>query len=162
MVAKKKTTAVLAEEPVTLGKAVIVYPRGSQHWIALSAPSILEVHGARFIQGIQITGNPGHRFEQKKTLVPMENVGTIVQFEEEEDIWSKPQPKHIAPVGDEPQSTPLTSHERGKPNFDKGLRHNGGRGNRNRHPHNKRRSEGGSDARFQQQYDSVKDKNFNR
>jgi hypothetical protein len=163
MVAKKKTSAAkeTKQEEVTLGKAVIVYPRGSQHWVALSAPELIEIQGIKFLQGIQITGNPGHRFEQKKTLMPFELVGTIVQFQEEEDIWSKAQPRNIAPTTEEVKSATLTSHERGSPDFKAGGHQGGNRRNRNRRKGGGR-PDSASDARFQQQYDSNKDRNFNR
>lgn len=181
MVAKKKISAKatkdkkadesVADEPqtspeVSLGKAVMVYPRGSQHWVALSSPAIVQIQGVTFLQGTQITGNPSHRFEQKRTMIPFETVGTIIEFLEEEDIWSKPQPKVPGAAVEDIKSPPLTSHEREGADF----RHGGGRprnqGMNHRRNRHRRKGDGssdsGSDARFQQQYDSVKDRNFNR
>lgn len=184
MVTKKKTSTKVAKDrkvedtfssevaeatdapqapEVTLGKAVMVYPRGSQNWVALSAPSIVQIQSVTFLQGTQITGNPSHRFEQKRTMIPFETVGTIIEFLEEEDIWSRPQPKIAGAVTEEVKSPPLTSHEREAGEFRGGGPRNQGMNNRrNRHRRKGGNGDSGSDARFQQQYDSVKDRNFNR
>ena len=50
--------------------------------------------------------------EGKITLVPLENVASIIEFETEEDLWSEPQPKNLPlPIDESRQSAVLTSHE---------------------------------------------------
>ncbi len=121
-----------------------------------------------FIEGTQVTGNPTHRFERKRTLMPFENVGTIVEFQTEEDVFSRPQPRNLPPLEDD-KSPVLTHHEQGGKDYPPrggggGHRRGGGSGGPRRRGGGGGRhgGSGNPDARFQQQYESPSDKNFNR
>ncbi len=131
----------------TLGQVVMVFTKGSSNWCALVEPKIVDFEGLKFIEGIQVTGKEGHRMERKRTLMPFDQVASIVEFENEDALWSVPQPKHV-PSFEENKNPLLTSHEQPQPHH--GERHG------NRHGRNRRRHQKGPDARFQEQYDSMR------
>lgn len=134
----KKAAAPKKSSP-TLGEVVMVYTKSSSHWYALIEPQITEIEETKFITGIQVTGKQGHRMERKRTLIPLDHVASIIEFQSEDDLWSEPQAKLIRPPEDElSQSALLTSHEQPKPTqgggHQGGGRHNNNR--RDRHPRN--------------------------
>ena len=150
----KKASKKKAE--TTLGDVVMVYTKGSTHWWALVEPKIVELEGMSFVEGSQVTGKKGHRMEGKRTLIPFDHVASIVAFASEEEIWSAPQPKNL-PVFEEQKPTVLTHHEQTKKEP-----RDGDRGARRPRNNSRRRQNKGTDARFQEQYDSNRDRNFNR
>lgn len=142
-----KKAAANKKTETSIGEVVMVYTKSSSHWYALVEPKVSEIEGIKFIEGIQVTGKQGHRMERKKTLVPFENVASIIQFETEEDLWSEPQAKLIRQAEEGPQSPLLTSHEQGQPQ-----QNNNRQGRRNRHDrHNRKNHNGG--ARFNERSD---------
>lgn len=153
---KKKTSTQKKEAAPTLGEAVVIFTKSSSHWQAIIQPEIITIDEIRFIKGTQVTGKPGHRFEGKKTLIPMDHVASIIQFASEEEIWAEPQVKLIRQQTEEGQTNPtLTSHE--SPDERPG-------GNRHRR-HRDRKHRGpqkNNDARLQDRYDSRRDSGFNR
>jgi hypothetical protein len=151
--AVKKTQKKQPE--ATLGQVVMVYTKGSSHWWALVEPKVVEIEQTKFIEGTQVTGKEGHRMERKRTLIPFDHVASIIEFAAEEDLWSAPQrqPKNV-PTFEEPKNPLLTSHEQPGANPEK--HKHGNRRGRNRH----RQKKGSSDARYQEQYDTMRNRNF--
>lgn len=104
-----------ASSDVTLGKAVQIYVKSSSHAISLVDPKLVKVGELSFIEGTQVTGKVGHRFEGKRTLVACDNVASLIEFASEDDIWSEPQSKLLRHTrNDEDTSPVLTLHEQGQ------------------------------------------------
>lgn len=96
----------------TLGTVIMLYTKQSTHWFGITEPEIVSISDTKFVRGKQVTGKEGHRMEGKMTLVPLENVASIIEFESEEDLWNEPQPKNLPlPIDESRQSAVLTSHE---------------------------------------------------
>ena len=72
---------------------VALYTKSSSHCYALVQAEIVEIEGIKFLRGTQVTGKVGHRMEGKRTLIPFEHIGSIVEFASEDDLWSEPQPR---------------------------------------------------------------------
>ena len=75
-----------------LGTVIMLYTKQSTHWFGIIEPEIVSISDTKFVRGKQVTGKEGHRMEGKMTLVPLENVASIIEFESEEDLWNEPQP----------------------------------------------------------------------
>lgn len=143
--AKKSATVKKSEtkSAAKIGEVVMVYTKSSSHWYALVEPKVSDIEGIKFIEGIQVTGKQGHRMERKRTMVPFENVASIIQFETEEDLWSEPQAKLIRPTEEAPQSALLTSHEQGQPKQNNNNNNRPGRHNRHDRHNRKNHNSGG-------------------
>ena len=140
--AKKSTVKKVTEKKTkpTLGEVVMVYTKTSSHWYALTQAAIVEIEDIKFVCGTQVTGKTGHRMEGKKTLIPLEHVGSIVEFASEDELWSEPQQRFVRPVEETRQSVLLTSHEQqaheGQPNSGPNKpQHHGHQGHHKGHRH---------------------------
>ena len=112
----KSSKAALSSTPeLNLGKAVQLYLKSSSHAVSLSDPKLVKVGDLTFIEGTQVTGKVGHRFEGKRTLVACDNISSLIEFASEDDIWSEPQSKLLRHARNEEDSSPvLTLHEQGQ------------------------------------------------
>jgi len=103
---------VTPTQEATLGSIVMIYTKSSSHWYGMINPEIITIADTKFIRGKQITGKDCHKMEGKITLVPLEHVASIIEFELEEDLWNESQPKNLPlPVDESRKSAVLTSHE---------------------------------------------------
>lgn len=112
----KTAKSVLVVTPdFTLGRAVQIYVKSSSHAVSLTEPKLVKLGNLMFIEGTQVTGKVGHRFEGKRTLVACDNISSLIEFASEDDIWSEPQSKLLRNTRNEEDNSPvLTLHEQGQ------------------------------------------------
>jgi hypothetical protein len=170
--ARKAAAKEVETNESSLGNVVILYMKSSSHPYSLVNPRIVSVGEMKFVEGTQVTGRPGHRMEQKRTMVPFDNVASIIAFETEDDLWSEPQAKVVRTADPAvPNSPPLTSHEgpgerhrgggyRGAGDPRRRRPRGGGRGPNNGGERNSSRHE--SDAQLQERYNARMEREFGR
>lgn len=153
--AKKDSTATPAVSTPTLGKIVLVHTKSSSYWFALLEPKIVSIEEMRFLEGIQVTGKETHRMEKKRTLIPFDHVASIVEFENEENLWKQSAGKQVQVndenIEDESSFPAEQPHQRNN--------------HRKRHRHHRRENHGprsNYDGHLQAKYDQGQYRKFNR
>jgi hypothetical protein len=162
--ARKAAAKEVQTNESSLGDVVILYMKSSSHPYSLVNPRIVSVGEMKFVEGTQVTGRPGHRMEQKRTMVPFDNVASIIAFETEDDLWSEPQAKIVRPIEAGPVSPPLTSHEGPAERHRGGNPAGGGGASRRRRPRGGGRhpyGHGGGGGNFRQETDAQLQERYN-